>query len=211
MYRVFLTDDHAILREGLKALLQTDPELCVVGESSTGTDTILQIADEELDLLVLDLYLPDIDGLEVLQQVKALQPTLPVLILTLHNDEILAARVLRAGASGYAVKDMTPAQIVEAMRCVAAGGRYLGGSMASRLAGSISSPEEDLPPHTRLSEREYSIFIRIIAGHSIHRISQELSISPSTVSTHRAHILEKMRLANNSELVRYAIAQGILL
>ncbi|MBF0271722.1 MAG: response regulator transcription factor [Magnetococcales bacterium] len=209
MFKVYLTDDHAILREGLKAMLNGDPELMVTNESATGKKTIRDLSKEEFNLLVLDIKLPDMDGLEVLQRVIQAQPKLRVLFLTLVADETLAIRLVRAGAAGYATKKMPPMQIVDAMRLVARGGRFLAPELAVKVVEKIFTGQEaDL--HEQLTNREYSIFLKLAAGMQITTIARELNLAPSTVSTHRIRILEKMNLTNNADLVRYAILRNLM-
>ncbi|MBF0192537.1 MAG: response regulator transcription factor [Magnetococcales bacterium] len=208
MLKVYLADDHEILREGLKSLLKNDCELVVAGESGTGRETIRDIDKGEYDLLVLDIVLPDMDGFDVLVRVKRSRPNLQVLILTLRVDETLAIRLLKSGAIGYAVKVMPVPQIIDAMRRVGRGERFLAPELAAMIVSRISTHQKS-SLHERLSNREYTIFLKLAAGLSISDIANELHIAPSTVSTHRTHILEKLELTNNADLVRYAISLEI--
>ncbi|MBF0179910.1 MAG: response regulator transcription factor [Magnetococcales bacterium] len=210
MYRVYLTDDHAMLRQGIKSLLQRDPELVVTGESGSARETMRELAAGPFDLLVLDLSLPDMDGIRLLQQVRAKHPRLAILVLTLHADTALAARVLKLGAAGYATKDQDPAHIIDAMRRVARGGRYLAPELAAELADRIAVQAES-PLHERLSDREYAVFLKLAEGLPVARIAEELYISASTVRTHRAHIFEKMGFSNNAQIVRHAVVHHLLL
>ncbi|MEO5346039.1 MAG: response regulator transcription factor [Magnetococcus sp. YQC-9] len=210
MFRAYVTDDHALLRQGLKSLLSDDPELRITGESGTGKETLKDLAQGGYDLLVLDLSLPDMDGFEILQKVKRHHPELPVMILTLHADVSLAVRLLKLGASGYALKEMDPHQIIDAMRRIARGGRFLAPELAARMAERVST-ELDVSPHERLSDREYTVFLKLASGISLANTARELNISASTVSTHRDHILKKLELPNTAALIRYAVANKLLL
>ncbi|MBF0213835.1 MAG: response regulator transcription factor [Magnetococcales bacterium] len=205
MFKVYLADDHAILREGLKAMMTNNTELMVAGESGTGRETIRDIDAGEYDLLVLDMVLPDMDGFDVLMRVKRSRPNLLVMILTLRIDETLAIRLLKSGAVGYAVKAMPPLQIIDAMRRVLRGERFLAPELAAMIASRVSTQQKG-SLHERLSNREYTIFIKLASGLSITEIANELHIAPSTVSTHRTHILEKLELTSNADLVRYAVS-----
>ncbi|MBF0192755.1 MAG: response regulator transcription factor [Magnetococcales bacterium] len=209
MVRIFLTDDHPLLRMGIKSMLMEDPEFIVVGECGSGREALQYLRREGVDLLLLDLHLPDMDGLEVLQRVKELRPALRVLILTMCAEESMAFRLLRAGASGYVVKDMMPEELVKAVRMVSHGQRYLSTEIAAHIAARIIAPD-NLPAHEKLSFREFQVFKRLAAGEPVTGIARELHLAPSTVSTYRTRIMEKLELASMSALIRYAIEYKLI-
>ncbi|MBF0158577.1 MAG: response regulator transcription factor [Magnetococcales bacterium] len=209
MLKVFLTDDHALLREGLKRLLEKDHELVVAGESGKGQETLRWLGRNPCDLLILNLNLPDIDGLQVLQQVRQRHPNLPVLILTMYMDNTMATRLLKAGAAGYVTKTAPTEVIVAAIRRVAKGGHYLDPDLAADMAEKISTGSPPLP-HEQLSNREFTVLLKISSGYSISEIASMLHLAPSTVSTYRTRVLEKMNKTSNAELVRYVIDHQLL-
>ncbi|MBF0162176.1 MAG: response regulator transcription factor [Magnetococcales bacterium] len=209
MITIFIADDHPLLREGVKALLAAEGDLAVVGASGTGQETLHRLRKEVVDLLLLDLHLPDMDGFEVLQRVKKLRPELRVLVVTLCAEESMAFRVLRAGASGYLVKDALPEELVKAVRAVHLGRRYLSPETASRMVERFVDPEE-VPIHDRLTNREFQVFKRLASGMTVSGIARELNLASSTVSTHRAHILDKLELTSVTALIRYAVDHGLV-
>ncbi|MBF0162174.1 MAG: response regulator transcription factor [Magnetococcales bacterium] len=209
MIRLFVTDDHPLLREGVKAMLSAEGDLAVVGESGTGKETLHRLRKEAVDLLLLDLHLPDMDGFEVLQRVKELRPELRVLVVTLCAEESMVFRLLRAGASGYLVKDALPEELVKAVRAVHLGKRYLSPEMTSRMVDRFVDPEE-VPIHDRLTNREFQVFKRLASGVTVSGIARELHLASSTVSTYRARILDKLELSSVTALIRYAVEYGLV-
>lgn len=206
--RVWIADDHAIVREGLKQIVLADPHIAVAGECATGRDAVERVRNEDFDVLVLDLSFPDVSGFDVLARAKAIKPDLPVLILSMEREEEFALRCLRAGASGYLEKRTAPAELVTAIRRLAQGKRYVSTELAERLA-----TEPNLPParpHDLLTRREFEIFLAVAGGKSVRTIAAELGLSAKTVSNHRTHILEKLGLKSTSDLVRYAIRQELI-
>ena len=204
MIRVLIADDHAIVRHGLKQILAETDDLIVAGEAETGFQAIKMARIDSFDVVLLDISLPDRNGIEVLSQIKKTQPKLSVLMLSMHTEHEFAVRALKAGASGYLNKQSAPAQLVTAIRQVAAGRKYISAGLAEALANSLSGDTEQ-PLHELLSDREFQTLRMIASGKSLSAISEELSLSPKTVSVYRARLLEKLDLRNNSDLTRYAI------
>jgi two-component system invasion response regulator UvrY len=209
MTTVFIADDHALIREGLKKILREESDLTIVGEAQNAAEIFAGIGDSHCDILILDLVLPDRPGLEVLKEVKSRYPTVRVLILSMLAEGHFALRALRAGADGYLSKDSASSELVKALRQIAGGRRYISEAFSQDLAGMIQSGAEDLS-HQNLSDREFQILRMIGAGRTVTEIATELNISVSTVNTHRAHILEKMQMRTNAELMRYAIENKLV-
>ena len=208
-YEVLVADDHAIIRDGLKKILADTNDLVVAGEASNGHTVMEQVKQRDWDLLVLDLSMPGRHGLELIKLLKAERPKLPILIFSMHQEEQFAVRAFRAGASGYLSKEGDSDLILPAMRKVAAGGTYISPKVAELLATDIS-PNSQALPHTLLSDREYEVFSRILKGVSLTEIAAELSLSIKTVSTHKSHILIKMGMTSQVDLVRYAIEHHLM-
>lgn len=211
MIKVLIADDHAILRAGLKQILSETPDIVVGGEAANGHETLAKAQAEPWDVLLLDMTMPGRSGIDLIKQLKQLVPRLPILILSMHKEDVYAVRALKAGASGYLCKDNAEDQLVAALRKVAAGGLYITPTVAEKLAlDMLQGDDADTPPHLRLSDREYQVFQALVAGESVSEIAERLNLSVKTVSTHKMHILEKMRCENIAELVRYAVRQGLL-
>lgn len=211
MIKILIADDHAILRAGIKHLLSEHADLQVVGEASNGQEVLDQVRNEAWDVLLLDMTMPGKSGIELIKQIKQIAPRLPILILSMHKEDVYAVRALKAGASGYLCKDNAEAQLAEALRKVAAGSLYITPAVAERLAvDMVQGQPQDVLPHTRLSDREYQIFQIIASGASVTDIAQSLNLSVKTVSTHKTHILEKMACSSVADLVRYAIRHQLL-
>jgi len=209
MIKILIADDHAIVRAGLKQILEDTSDLTVAGEAASGREVFELIRQEEFDILVLDISLPGKSGLEVLKDVKSEHPALPVLVLSIYPEEQYAVRVLKAGAAGYVTKESAPAELVAAIRKVARGGKYITASLAESLADNL---EQDLsqPLHHRLSDREYTVLCLLASGKTVTEIAADLCLSPKTISTYRARILEKMHLRTNAELIHYAMQHGLV-
>jgi DNA-binding NarL/FixJ family response regulator len=211
MIRVLIVDDHAILRAGLRHILAEQGDIEVAGEAGNGQEALAKVQAGAWDAMVLDMSMPGKSGIELIRQIKQAAPKLPVLILSMHKEDVYAVRALKAGASGYLCKDDAEGQLVTALRKVASGGLYISGAVAEKLAvGMLEGSRGDALPHTRLSDREYQVFQMIAAGDSVGDIADRLSLSVKTVSTHKTHVLEKMGCANVAELIRYAIRHDLL-
>jgi len=209
MIRVMITDDHAIVRQGLKQILSETGDIRVTGEAENGIQAIRIVRQEEFDVMLLDISLPDRSGIEVLKQIRKEKPELVVLMLSMHNENEFAIRALKAGAAGYLNKQSAPAQLVTAIRQVASGQKYITPALAMELANAITT-DTDRPLHTSLSDREYQTLCLIAAGKGLTEISEEMCLSPKTVSVYRARLLEKLKLTNNNELIRYALLHHLV-
>lgn len=206
---VLIADDHAIIRDGLRKILADTDDMIVAGEAANGNETLDQIRSREWDLVVLDLSMPGRNGLELLRHIKAEQPKVPVLIFSMHSEEQYAVRAVRCGASGYLTKESDSDLLLPALRKVAAGGMYFSQKVVKLLAADVSKPATELP-HLRLTDREFDIFMRIVKGISPADIAADLSLSVKTISSHKSHIIEKMELSSQVELVRYAVEHSLL-
>jgi two-component system, NarL family, invasion response regulator UvrY len=204
-----MVDDHDIVREGLKQIVFETGDIVVGGEARTGTEAIELVRTGQWDVVILDLNLPDRPGIEVLAQIRSLAPQLPVLILSMHQQVSYAARVLKAGALGYVSKDSARDHLVQAIRKLVRGERFLTPALAEGLAFELMERGGGTR-HELLSNREYQVLCLIAAGKPPREIAAELSVSVKTIGTHRARILLKMGLRNNAELVQYAIANNLL-
>jgi DNA-binding NarL/FixJ family response regulator len=209
MTRVLLADDHAIIRDGLKQILADTGDLVVAGEAADGFEVLRKVREQDWDVVVLDMSMPGKSGIELIKQIKAERPRLSILVLSVHNEEQYAARALKAGASGYLTKESDAEQVVSVIRKLARGGVFVSAAVAEHLARGII-PDCERPPHTLLSDREFEIFRMIVCGQGVSDIAQRLSLSVKTVSTHKKHILEKMNMTNQAELIRYAIEHKLL-
>lgn len=206
--RLMITDDHELVRSGLVQFMSMSPDVKVVAEAGCGSELLEKLRSVQVDVLLLDLVMPGISGAELVARVRSAHPNLRILVLSMHNDTQTVLRAMKAGASGYITKNCSPQTLLEAVRKIAATGKYLDPEIAERLAFASSSPEADDIELT-LSERELQIFRLIVDGRCIKEIANELSISDKTVSTHKAHILAKLGLKSVADLVRYAM-QGKL-
>jgi DNA-binding NarL/FixJ family response regulator len=207
--RVFIADDHAIVREGLKQILAEQRDIVVAGEAETGLDAIKLFRKSRCNVLLLDISLPDRNGIDVLKQVKSEKPELAVLMLSMHREDQYAIRSLRAGASGYLNKQSAPRELVNAIRQVAAGQRYVSAQLAQALAAQVGEDHEQ-PVHDTLSDREYQTLTMIASGKTVSEIAQELSLSVKTVSEYRSRLLAKMKLKTSAELTHYAIRNQLV-
>jgi two-component system, NarL family, invasion response regulator UvrY len=206
---VLVADDHAIIRDGLKKILADTADMAVTGEAANGNAALEKVRERDWGLVVLDMSMPGRSGLELIKLMKAERPRLPILVFSMHQEEQFAVRAIRAGASGYLSKEGDSDMLLPAMRRVAAGGAFVSDKVAQLLATNVSRTG-DTPVHTLLSDREYGIFSRIVRGASLTEIAEELCLSIKTVSTHKSHILAKMNLAGQVDLVRYAIEHNLL-
>jgi len=209
MIRVLLADDHAIVRAGLKEILADTGDIEVTGEAANGQEVLARVFTQDFDVAVLDMSMPGRNGIELIKLVKAEKPKLRILVLSMHSEEQYAVRALKAGASGYLTKESAADQLVAAIRRIAAGGAYVTPETAERLALG-AAPRAVAAAHTLLSDREFQVFRMIARGVSVSQIARELSLSVKTISTHKTRILEKVGLANQAELIRYALEHHLL-
>jgi two-component system, NarL family, invasion response regulator UvrY len=209
MVRVLLVDDHPVVRKGMKAILLEGLPGAVVTEASGGDDA-LSLLSNPFDTVVLDLTMPGRSGMDLLAEIKQRFPKLPVLVMSLHAEEQFAMRALKAGASGYLTKAAAPEQLVAAVAEVVGGGRYVSQALAERLAAADAGRIPADLPHDRLSDREFDVMRGIALGRTVSEIAAEMKLSVKTVSTYRARLLEKLSMASNAELTRYAIENGLV-
>ncbi|HTS00456.1 MAG TPA: response regulator transcription factor [Bacteroidota bacterium] len=202
--RILIVDDHPVVRRGLAAMIGADPAMAVAGEAADGDDAILKVRELRPDLVLLDIALPGKSGLEVLKTIRAEMPDLPVLVLSTFPERQYAVRCLRSGARGYLTKSSAADELLGAVRKILDGGKYISAPLADLLASELSAGNAGMP-HERLSDREFQVLCMLGRGQSIAQVAAALSISVSTVHTHRAHVLEKMHLETTAQLVHYVI------
>jgi len=207
--RILIADDHAILRRGLKEILVRELASVECGEAGSAQQVLSEVQSVDWDLLILDVMMPGRSGLDILKELKGLRPKLPVLILSTYPESLLGKRALKAGASGYMNKECAPEDLIKAVRRVLAGGRYVSPELAEMLALDLDR-HADEPLHARLSDRELEVLRLIGTGKTVSQIADLLHLSVTTVSTYRAHILEKMQLTTTAELMNYALRNGIV-
>lgn len=208
-FEILLADDHAIIRDGLRQILADTEDLTVAGEAANGQQLLERLAERRWDALVLDISMPGRNGLDLIRQIRSDGRDLPILVLSMHQEEQYAVRALKAGANGYLTKESDTDVLVAAIRKVAQGGMYISPAVAELMAREMWSGSEKAT-HADLSDREYQVFLMIAAGRGLTEIADELSLSVKTVSTHKTRFMHKMGLANTAELIRYAIAHHLL-
>jgi DNA-binding NarL/FixJ family response regulator len=204
MIRILIADDHPIVREGLKRVLSECADIEVIAEAVDGTDALTQCIERELDVILLDISMPGLSFLETLRMIRAIEGGPHVLMLSMHAEEQYAVRSLRAGAAGYLSKEFSPEQLAGAIRLVAGGGKYVSEALAQLLAFDLA-PDAQREPYERLSDREYQVFCMLGSGRSVGEIGSELALSPKTISTYRARILEKLGLKSSAEIIHFAV------
>jgi DNA-binding NarL/FixJ family response regulator len=209
MIRVLLADDHAVVRAGLREILADSGDITVAGEAANGDEVLAKVRSGTFDVAVLDMTMPGRSGIELIKMVKAEQPKVRILVLSMHSEQQYAVRAVKAGASGYLTKEAAADQLVAAIRRIAAGGAYVTPETAERLVLD-SGRRSEAAPHTLLSDREFQVFQLIAGGRSVTEIAARLSLSVKTVSTHKTRIMEKMGFSNPSELIRYAIDNKLI-
>lgn len=207
--RVFIADDHAIVREGLKQILAESRDIIVAGEAENGLDAIKLFRKSKCHVMLLDISMPDRSGIEVLKQVKKEHPEMAVLMLSMHREDQYAIRSLKAGAAGYLTKQSAPRELVDAIRLVAAGQKYVSAALAQELAAQLGEDHAGAP-HESLSDREYQTLTMIASGKTVTAIAEELKLSVKTISEYRARLLLKMKLKNSAELTHYAIKNQLI-
>ncbi len=210
MIRVMLADDHSIVRAGLCRIIEESSELTVVAEADDGNKAIAKVHETKPDVLVVDISMPGLDGLEVISQLLVHYPKLPIIVLTMHEEEQYVVRAINAGAKGYVTKRSAPEQLVKAIKKVYAGGRYLTEKAAEALAIHLASGKEGRSVLDDLSNREVQVLRRLAMGQTNHEIADSYNISVKTVDTYRLRLLKKLSLRNNADLSRFAIQQGLI-
>ena len=204
MYKILIADDHPIVRRGLRQILEETRFVMSVDEASNGREAIELVKNGKFDIVLLDISMPGMNGLEVMEELRRLKPSLPVLILSIYPEEEYAVRALKAGAAGYLTKKSAPDELVVAIKKLYKGERYISPSLADYLASNLTD-DKDKPLHKNLSNREFQVMRMIASGKTLKEIAQEINLSPKTISTFRARILQKMHLKSNAELIQYAI------
>ncbi|MFM8246435.1 MAG: response regulator [Burkholderiaceae bacterium] len=208
-YRVLIVDDHAIVRAGLRQLIDSDSAFLVTAEASTAAQAMHHLRTGDIDVMLLDIALPDRNGLDLLKQIKPMTPTLKVLVCSPHQEEAYGLRALRAGAAGYVSKQAMPNVMLNALHHIAAGKKYISDELAQQLAERIDDEQAWLP-HQKLSDREYQTLLSIAAGMTVTEIATQLALSSKTISMYRTRLLQKMRMRNNAELMHYVICNQLL-
>ena len=207
--KILIADDHAIVREGLKQIISETSDMTVADEAIDGHEVLNKALKNDYDVMVLDITMPGINGLDVLKQIKAQKPKLPILVLSVHPEEQYAVRCLKAGASGYLTKESASDELKAAIRKISQGKKYVTASLAERLALDLEIGTKKLS-HETLSDREYQVMCMIASGKMLNEVADELYLSVKTISTYRTRILEKMNMKSNIELTRYAIKHGLV-
>ncbi len=206
--KVLITDDHAVVREGLAQILSNTHDIQVAGEAGNGQEALQKIRNEKLDVVLLDISMPGKPSLETLKEIRSEFPKLPILILSMYSEDRFAVRYLKAGASGYLTKESAGDQLVLAIRKIHEGMKFISPQLTEKLAFSVL--DSDKAPHESLSDREFEVMCLLASGKTVTEIGKELCVSPNTISTHRVRILEKMKLKNNAQLTLYALQKGLV-
>jgi len=207
MIRILIADDHAIVRGGLKQIIATTADIAVAGEAAQGAEVIEKLRVCRVDLLLLDMTMPGISGVDLIRRVRTEHPALPILVLSIHNEAQVVARAVRAGATGYVTKDSDPEILLAAIRKLAGGGRFIDPKLADVMVFDTHS--STAAPHEILSDREFQVLHLLAAGKSINAIAEVLVLSAKTISTHKMRLMQKLGIENNAELIRYAIKHGL--
>lgn len=213
--KILLIDDHSVVRQGLKSMLKEAFPEAHFGEAGTATEAMQLVRSDSWHIVVLDIGLPGRDGVEVLKDIKHERAELPVIMLSMYPEDQFAVRVLKAGAAGYMTKETAAHELVDAVRRVLSGERYISAKLAQHLAASLSGAagaggNAGAPLHDRLSDREYQVMCLLASGKSVSQIADGLSLSVKTISTYRTHILQKMSMTSNAEIIRYALMNALV-
>jgi two-component system, NarL family, invasion response regulator UvrY len=209
MIRILVADDHTVVRQGIKQILAGQEGMVVEDEAENGQEVLCKMTKKNYDLILLDISMPGRSGLEIMEEIKTMQPKLPVLILSMHPEEQYAVRMLRAGAAGYLTKASAPQELISAIQKVSKGGKYVTASLAEKLAFELDARTEK-PCHERLSDREYQVMLMLASGQSVSEVAEELCLSAKTITTYRTRILEKMGMKKNAELTLYAVRNNLI-
>ncbi|HEY2517288.1 MAG TPA: response regulator transcription factor [Polyangiaceae bacterium] len=209
MIKVLVADDHAVVRRGIRQILTEEPDILVGGEASTAQEVRDLVRGQRWDCIVLDINLHGGNGLELLAELRRDNRDVRVLVLTVYPEDQYGVRAIRAGAAGFLTKESAPDKLIEAVRKIAGGGRYVGPELGETLA-SLVADETSGPPHQRLSDREFEVFKKLASGRTVSQVAEELGLSVKTVSTHRTRILKKMQMSTNAELTHYAVKNELV-
>jgi len=208
MISVLITDDHPVVRRGIRQILEDENWISIIDEAGSGKELFEKMKERKFDVILLDISLPGRSGLDMISQIKKTQQSAVVLMLSIHSEEVYAIKALKYGASGYITKSSAPEELISAIRKVSAGGRYISASLAEKMAETMLS-ESEKPLQQLLSSRELEVLGLFASGKSVTQIATELSLSPKTISTYRARLLDKLKLSTTAELIRYSILEGI--
>lgn len=208
MIRIIIADDHAIVRSGLRQIIATTDDIVVAAEAAHGSEVLDKLRTFAIDLLLLDMTMPGISGVDLIRRVRTEQPALPVLVLSIHDEAQVASRALRAGATGYLTKDSDPDVLLGAIRKLADGGHFIDPKLVDAIV--FDKHRGDVPPHEVLSDREFQVLQQLAAGRSVNEIANDYSLSAKTISTHKMRLMQKLGLSNNAEVIRYAIRHGLI-
>lgn len=209
MIKVLIVDDHSIVREGLSKIIQLESDIEIAGVAKNAAEALKFISSNKVDIIILDISMPGMSGLDVIKDLKKLQPKVKILMLSMYPEERFAMRALRSGAYGYLTKEMAPEEIIKAIRIVFIGHKYISPTLAERIITEIQNPKE-IAPHERLSTREFEVMCMIGSAKTINEIATSLSISNRTISTYRTRILQKMNFKNNAAIMHYVIDNGLV-
>jgi len=209
MVRILVADDHAVVRHGLRQVLSLAAEMSVVAEAKNAWETIERLREGGVDILLMDMSMPGLSGLDLIRRAQAEAPRVPVLVLSMHADWQIAARAIKAGARGYLTKDSEPEVLIEAIRTVGGGGNFIDPALATRMVFSPATTDAEVP-NAQMTDREYQVFVALVQGRSLVDIAKDLHLSAKTVSTHKFRLMRKLGLTTMSELVRYAVRHGIV-
>lgn len=209
MIKILICDDHAIVRQGLRQIVEDCHDIVIVGEAASGEAAIRMVNQDEYDVVLLDIAMDGIGGIETLNELRYQKPDLAVLILSMYPEDQYAVRVLRAGAAGYMTKKSAPDELLQAIRSVAAGKRYITESVGEQLVSSLNADEHAIP-HQTLSDREYQVFIQLAQGKSVGQVAEDLHISVKTVSTYKSRVLAKLEASTIVDVIRYALEHDLI-
>ena len=209
MIKVLIADDHALVREGLKQVIGQHSDIEVTGEAKNGQEALEKVWKEEFDVVLLDISMPGRSGMDILKEIKSAKPKLYVLMLSMHPEKQYAVRALKAGASGYLTKESAPDELIDAIRRVSMGLKYVTISLAEKLAAELGD-DQNKPLHEQLSDREFQVMVKIAKGNTVKEIAANLSLSVKTISTYRTRVLEKMNMKNNSDITSYLMENDLI-
>jgi two-component system invasion response regulator UvrY len=210
MIKILVADDHPVVRLGLKQLLSDVKDMTVADEATTGQEVLKKIAKNDYDVVLLDISMPGRNGLDILHELRSKKPKLPVLVLSIYPEDQYAVRVLKIGAAGYLTKESVPEELINAIRKVSQGRKYISSTLAEKLAVDLEFDSEK-PVHEYLSDREYQVLCLLASGKRLKDIADELDLSIKTISTYRTRILDKMKMKNNAEMIRYALQNKLVI
>ena len=209
MIKMLVADDHPVVLKGIKDIISATHDITVADEARDGLDAVEKVRKNHYDVVLLDISMPGVDGLEALGEMQRLKPDLPVLILSIYPEEQFAVRAIKTGASGYLTKQSAPDELITAIRRVYRGGKYIGAILAEKMASDLARGDER-PPHEKLSDREYEVMRMIVKGKSTKEMAEALLLSPKTISTYRRRVFQKMNIKSNVELARYAFEHKLI-